>query len=474
MRTTFLGFESARKGMSAAQKAIDVTGNNITNINTPGYTRQRIDLVSMSAPTNGRYAPIGSNSAGQGVAMIGVSQIRNPYLDARFRDEYCNTGYYDKALSILDSVEGILNEVEGGIKPIFNEFIAALQEFSTKPDQITHANIVLSSAKSVAQVIKQQYQALQGLQEQYTFEFTVDVMTVNETLGKITALNQSVKDILMNQTNKSETTNINELLDQRNMLVDELAKYGNIKVGNNPDGTISIHMDNQLIVDGTFKDQLHYQINDDYSVQLTWNNSGQNVILNSGQLKASMELLNVASGEFKGIPYYSEQLNKLAGSFASVLNQAFLKNDGSYCNLIDGSTALNLTISKEWMSDAGYIMKDLQNNGAYDNTHILNVINKLEGKGNVNDFDGSISSFIDVFVTTLGQDKNYIQGRFDASYLITSDLENRRDAVSAVSLDEEGANLMMFDKTYKATSRLMTVFDEALDVLINKTGLVGR
>ncbi|MGL5977771.1 MAG: flagellar basal body rod C-terminal domain-containing protein, partial [Erysipelotrichaceae bacterium] len=152
-------------------------------------------------------------------------------------------------------------------------------------------------------------------------------------------------------------------------------------------------------------------------------------------------------------------------------------NSTGYKQIISGDLTIdasNITVSSEWLDDPSFILKDLDNAGSLDNTHILDLISKLEGKGNIPGFEGSFADFIDSYVTTLGQDKSYVSGRFDASYAIITDLENKRDAISAVSLDEEGANLMVFDKAYKATSRLMTTFDEALDVLINKTGLVGR
>ncbi|MGL5978352.1 MAG: flagellar hook-associated protein FlgK, partial [Erysipelotrichaceae bacterium] len=261
MRSTFLGFETARKGMAASQKGIDITGQNITNMNTSGYTRQRVDFVSVSAPTNARYRSVGTSNAGQGVNMGGVSQIRNPYLDARFRSEFADTGYHDKALSILDGIESVLNEVEGGLKPVFNDLLAALQDFSSKPDQVTNANIVLSSVKSVTQMIRSLSKQLDTLGEQYVFDLTVDVKNVNALMEKITDLNKSISESVANQTNPSDTTNINELLDQRNLLLDELGQYGNIRVIDQGDGTVSVEMNEHKIIDGTWHEQINLSVN---------------------------------------------------------------------------------------------------------------------------------------------------------------------------------------------------------------------
>ena len=86
MRSTFLGFETARKSVMASQKALDITGNNISNVNTKGYTRQRLDLFSVVTPSSGRYKASSVYSSGQGVMSSGTTQIRDPYLDTKYRE----------------------------------------------------------------------------------------------------------------------------------------------------------------------------------------------------------------------------------------------------------------------------------------------------------------------------------------------------------------------------------------------------
>lgn len=113
MRPTFLGFETATRGLMASQKAIDIVGNNIANIGVTGYTRQRVNLVSMSINTSSsRYGSNPVGLAGAGSMVSGISQIRDSYLDKRFRDEYASVGYYDTVTNILQDVETSLSEIE--------------------------------------------------------------------------------------------------------------------------------------------------------------------------------------------------------------------------------------------------------------------------------------------------------------------------------------------------------------------------
>ncbi|MEG1477172.1 MAG: flagellar basal body protein, partial [Oscillospiraceae bacterium] len=113
MRPTFMGFETASRGMMAQQKALDIVGNNVGNIGVTGYTRQRVDMVSMSlSNTTARFSANAVGRAGQGVNVTGVSQIRDPFLDKRFREEYADVGYYSKMVDVLGDIEDGLNEIE--------------------------------------------------------------------------------------------------------------------------------------------------------------------------------------------------------------------------------------------------------------------------------------------------------------------------------------------------------------------------
>ena len=477
MRSTFLGFETARKGLVVNQKGLDVTGQNITNVNTEGYTRQRIDTVSVSSITHSNIKVIGTSTVGQGVLVNGVSQIRDKQLDLRFRSEMSETAYYDKTLAILDGVETVLNEFDSGIQPILSGFKSALQDLSVYPDQVTNANIVLSNAKSMTQILRHYSSQLDQVKGQYNTDLTIDVENANTLIKKVSELNTAIKNELGQVTSEHDTSNVNELLDKRNLLLDELSQYGNISTQDNNDGSIDVSFNEHKIIADQFTEQLNLHFTQDGSSTITWQSTGDSVILESGTLKASLDFLNSDGGSINGIPYYQKQLNLLASRFAEILNTSFTETDGTQKVLIEmdsNNPAHSITISQDWVNKASYLIDNLKNNGSLDNTPILNIIAKLEGKNTLGTYVGSLSDFVTSYVTTLGQDKSYYESRYEVSAAITEDIQNRRDSVSSVSLDEEGANLMLYDKAYKAVSRLMTAMDEFLDVIINKTGLVGR
>ena len=104
MRPTFMGLETAKRGLMVNQKALDIIGNNISNINTKGYTRQRLDTGSVQVYGSDRFQYSSIPLAGQGVDARGVSQIRNPYLDTKFREQYSDVGYFDQKAAIMEQM----------------------------------------------------------------------------------------------------------------------------------------------------------------------------------------------------------------------------------------------------------------------------------------------------------------------------------------------------------------------------------
>ncbi|MEG2222807.1 MAG: flagellar hook-associated protein FlgK, partial [Oscillospiraceae bacterium] len=112
--STFGAFTTARLGMYAAQKGLDITGHNITNINTIGYTRQSLSQISLRTGGNDRYQSMFDAPVGSGVLCTGVTQLRDPYLDIRFRNEQASVGAMDSKLAGLESLSQILDEVGKG------------------------------------------------------------------------------------------------------------------------------------------------------------------------------------------------------------------------------------------------------------------------------------------------------------------------------------------------------------------------
>ncbi len=504
MRPTFFGFETATRGLMASQKAIDIVGNNIANIGVTGYTRQRVDLVSMSINTSSsRYGAGAVSLAGAGAMVSGVSQIRDSYLDKRFRDEYADVGYYDTVTSILGNVETNLSEIEPST--ITSALTALENAWSAMQGEGGQTSVaasnILSCARTLTQVFTQMSTKLGNLWQQQRTDLGSNVTSVNSLLEQIANYNKTIKnEVTVSYGGNLSTYGPNELLDQRNVLIDQLSQYADISVQNLSDGTVTITMgtDNHVAVkDAEYDTLLLSNGKTDMTSALSWKSTGGETGISSGILKGALEMLNgrgtaasLSSGESleNGILYYMDKIDTFASSLANAFNSFIPIVDssgdltGSYKQLFsfsgDGEeTAANLTVNSDWLSDATYLITNIHptGEGADDTTFVTNALALFSSEHDFGEFRGSFNDYIQFYTTSqLGTQISYNKNCLEASSDIADSLLTSIGEVSGVSMDEEGVDMSQWTKAYNAMSRVMTAMDEILDILINKTGLVGR
>lgn len=225
--STFGSFSTVRLGIYAAQKGLEVTGNNITNINTTGYTRQRLDQVSLVTSVADRYSSIYSNRVGQGVLIQGVDQLRDPGLDLSYRKAYSDVGSAGAKLDGLNSIASILDEVgkgdgeqdDGVILNQLNDLRDLINKTITTGMNDTQDGLIRSSADALATLFNTAAEKLAELNETYETNFNDQVDTVNNILNAIRDLNVSIR----NADVRGDAAL--ELRDQRNLLLDELSQY---------------------------------------------------------------------------------------------------------------------------------------------------------------------------------------------------------------------------------------------------------
>ena len=230
--STFGTFTLARMGIYVSQQALNVTGNNIANINTEGYTRQELDQSSMNFGAADRYITKYSIRQNGGVLANGVNQLRDQYLDIRYRNESTRVGEMEAKLSGLEQLSDIFDEVakgedgEGVLEARFNDFIQQLENLS-QPQNVgtdTADALVRQAAEAMAVQFNDYAKKLETLTETLTAEFRDNVTGVNTTLTKIRDLNESIRT--------AETFGDTALTqrDERNLLIDELSKQIGINV----------------------------------------------------------------------------------------------------------------------------------------------------------------------------------------------------------------------------------------------------
>jgi len=278
---TFDAFTSARLGIYAAQHGLKVTGNNISNINTEGYTRQRLDQVSFKAGAYDRYRSQMDNHVGSGALVMGINQVRDPYLDVRFRNTNADVGYEDRMLAGLQEVADILDETTKGENPSENEkgdgllhaqlqdLASKLRAFQKEPTKDNN-DLVRTSAENLCSLFNKYANKLETLYQDTKKDFEDQVTEINECLTNIRDLNREIRDCEVYGDNALE------LRDERNRQIDTLSKYIHINVvygeedigcgqkveklsiyldDDNPDNTVLT--DVSMLIDGVFGAQLY-------------------------------------------------------------------------------------------------------------------------------------------------------------------------------------------------------------------------
>lgn len=515
MRPTFMGFQTAKNAVFANQKSIDIVGNNLANTETKGYTRQRVERTSI-APSS-YSTKVASNRVGlmgQGVDTLGVSQMRDNLLDKRFRDEYSKASYHGQAASILQDIQSALGDgdniaSESGLYSAMQTLYKSLNDFVQEPTMDTEANIVLSAFKNITQVLQQLDRKLTDVMNQQIEDLNVSVNRVNDIASQIANLNKAIGDDATVLVSKSEYFQPNELLDQRNLLLDELANYGDVSVVQLANGKVNVEFGGHLMIEENESSTLRMvQTPGEQTVSVQWSSTGKNISTTAGSLLGSIHFINgrghnvqdKTESPYQGIPYYRDQINTFASALTQMANNAIPEYDAVtkqpkvdefgnivYKTLLSAKTesgtsnnipvtAANVSISTEWtQGGAGYFIytRDEEVEDYAQKMASLLTESSFTFESHGEKYTGSFVDFEINFLGKLASDLSYQENRQQATATVADDFLDQRDSISGVSRNEETADMLIYQKSYEAAARLMTALDDLLDTVINRMGRVG-
>ncbi len=515
MRPTFLGFETQKRTLSLAQKNLDITGNNISNTNTVGYTRQRVDMYAMyiSGRNSLRWSSSTCNLSltGQGSNSFGVSQIRDIYIDKRYRENVAIEAESEKNIQILSDVEDVLDNFESdGLQQFTQNFFNALQNYAgEKPDSSEVANIAKNNAVNLCKLLNAYDQELCRVEDTYVQELEDTVSYVNEMLGEMNYLNERID---REKFNYNDEYGPNELYDDMNLYIDELSTYGDIEVTRNINGTYNVKMAGVEILNGEkFKtNDIVLKDYDKYGEAILMFQSGQELNVSRGIFRSFENMINgngvYATGHQNGnygIAYFKSAVDAFANTIARVFNEANGATQDKSRAMFEPSndnaviTAGNIRVTELWDNDPTMIGKVRHINeltGEYEygyneqknevtgevqlqNTNVNYLISQFDKTsikfGNANDFCGTVDEYIGFVSDRLAEIISYDTSRHETGKINVDLLLDSRDAISGVSMSEEGINMLNYQKWYSASARMVTTLDDCLDKLINGTGRVG-
>ncbi|MDR2355988.1 MAG: flagellar hook-associated protein FlgK [Clostridiales Family XIII bacterium] len=381
MRPTFLAFQTAYRAIATGQIQLDTAGNNISNVQTEGYSRQRVDTNSVS---NGGYIqkfkPM-DVTAGGGVEAKRVSRVRDQFLDARYRMQNSENEKYTAILSGLNDLENVLDQTlyDGLLAEIAN-FKEALNPMLENPPSNDMAMVVRKAADTVVSLLNTYAQSIEDVRNQQIYDLKTNINTdFNSTVQNIAALNKQINEEIAHGNTP------NELLDERDLLFDKLSGFANVRIDITSkwlSSSLKVEDVEIKILDEKTNTEIDLIKNDIYNtLSVAENNDGTVSIkvnsafgnknlaygndvtpfLTSGSLGGALDVINGTGTEFislsqdlaepnrfRGTLYYKGMLDTFAANFARALNEinAYNPNEEmprsfkvSSQLLADGSTA---------------------------------------------------------------------------------------------------------------------------------------
>lgn len=468
--STFGALNTAYRGLTAAQQGMNVAGQNIANAATEGYTRQRVQQSALAAPAQGLFGS-GRPESGNGVSVDGIARLGSSFLDAGVRSAGAQAGYASAVSSALQGIEAILQEPgENGISSALQGFWSAWQGASNQPDDPAAKGLVLQAGNDLATKISSSYTALDSQWSGVRGQAEGAVQAVNAAATQVAAYNNTIRSTL------AAGGSANELVDARAKLTETISRLTGGTVREQADGTVDIHVGGNPLVMGTSVRALALsgsQSTDRLgaSVQLEWaDRRGTAIAVTDGEIAGSLAVLAPAAN---GGPLASaaDSFNQFASRLGDAVNALHTGGQtsagtgaGNFFSFSATDAARSLTVVP---TDADGIGVGIKDAGKLDGT-LADKISQL-GTG-----AGSPDNFWTNVVTGIGVRSRGAQQHESLSAAAETSAVTGRASSASVSLDEENVSLLTNQHAYQAAARVMTAVDEALDVLINHTGLVGR
>lgn len=444
------GLEVARRALLAHQAALTVTGHNISNVATPGFTRRKSILL----PQEAERTPEGS--LGSGVEFGGVSRSRDLFLDSQLREESGLAGKWEARSDSLGRIEILLNEPSGsGLSELLNEFWNSWLDLSNSPEDFAARTVVVQKGETLATAFRQTDTRLESVLDSSDREVEQAVAEINARLEEVGRLNSQIYSV---QTSQGETA---DLEDRRDYLIDSLAKDSGASHLVRADGTLVVRIGNRTVVQGNDVSGLaleRYAEGQHSHLRVVYAFDGVKPDDLSGRIGGLIEVREQL------LPAFREQLGSLARTLVQSVNRVH-EAGPSRLGFFRGNRIDNIEVVPDLALDPSKVNAG-SSGDAGDNDIALSIAALRDARilANSTATPGSFYSAAVAGVGSLRQQASIIaEGQNSA----VRSLEAQRQAAIGVNLDEELARLIESQRAYQSAARLFHTWDTMFDALLS-------
>lgn len=450
------------RSLETYRKAIDTSGHNVANVNTPGYTRQRVVVESIT--TTGDIG-----TAGAGAEATRIVGLRNDFAQRQLQIESSLEGSLevrDEALrqTLTTLQETIDRNSEGGtstngISEKLTDFFGAAHTLASDPASAPHRVVFLQKAQDLAAKFNQIDQRLAAVGRDLNNRLESEVNHANTLLQQIAALNQNIAG-----EEAGDIGTANDLRDVRQTKIEQLAKIVKLDAVEQANGAVTIVVDGQPLVEGM----------EVFGTLETFDpGDGNPLVRIAGQAAA----INPGAGVLEGVisvrdgqlARVRDEVNEVAAAFIAEANAihaaGFSVNGSSGAALFTGIDASDMSLNPDLLADSS-LLQAAGVPGAPGNNEAILGLARLGNSAVAALGDKTFSEKHAQNIAALAQDVAGARIDLEDQQAMTRFVKAQRDSVSAVSLDEEMANLVMFQKAFQASAKLISMTDEMLATII--------
>lgn len=498
MRSAFSGLELARRALQTQQTSLNTVGHNIANANTPGYSRQEV-ITSATGPytSPSNVRPMKAGQIGTGVGIVAIKRQFDKYVANQWRHENALLAQWSQKQSAMEQIEAIFNEPsDSSLRKSVDDFWSALNQLAIEPTELSSRALVRQTAITMIDSMKTMDRQLEQVDTDYNELARAGVNEINSLLTQIEAV--SIR--IVRSTAMGDQPN--DLLDQRDLLLDKLTELINVNIEENPQkpGDIQISFgengDQKILVpfvgSGTQGERF------DYTAQGGKITIGGEDVTNSvtqGKMKGILE-------SKEAVAKYRNYLSEYAYNYLDAINEQHTEGFD-----LNGDAGIPIFVLQDgtWPDSDHFDIKDLQVN-----PDIINNLTKIaasdkapvsddaEHKGDnyTHKGDGAnavklaairhsgemqysgatvtYDQFYRAVVADLGIETDQTIKMTDNQQVLAYQFELRQEQFRGVSLDEEMTKMVQYQHSYAAAARLTTTIDEMIDIIVNRLGTVGR
>lgn len=520
MRSTFMGLEIGRRSILTHQATLDITGHNVANANTPGYSRQVASIQTtapFAAPSMYNIRP---GQFGTGVMVGEIRRLRDEFIDMQIRNENQTTGYWQAMQTTLDTIEMILNEPgDQGLRAVLDSLWEAWQALVESPENESVREVVKERAVAVADTFHHMYSQLTALRQDLNSQIKAKVEEINSIAQQLADVNRQIQAVVLSDQAP------NDLIDRRDLLLDQLSRLVDAQITIESNEMATVLIGGSPLLMGTRTVSLGLNTDTQGMYKVVWDMDPDShpgtavtgrpassddieVTITSGELMGLLDARGAAENSRLGqnrreVPLLMQALNELARAIILDTNEIHrqgysLNNQGSTpdgTNFFTQDPSLDPNDPTiEWAKIINvdpHIVADVKNIAAagsptWDSSAIPPVVINFGDGSNAlriaqlkQNRAGTLAPFtIDDYwvslVSSIGVKAQEATRMVENQGTLLNQLEIKRQETAGVSLDEEMTNMIRFQHAYNAAARYITAIDEAISVVVNNMGLVGR